>query len=130
MRGDKTRMQSMKKYAVTFGLALSLGLAAPIAAQEKPLSETEEGFSLLEEGMKLFFKGLLSDMEPTLDEMARAMQDLEPMARDLAAMIGDVRNYEPPEQLPNGDIIIRRKPDAPPAPGLPEKTTPQGQIEL
>jgi hypothetical protein len=24
-------------------------------------------------------------------------------------MIGDLRNYHPPEKLPNGDIIIRRK---------------------
>ena len=43
---------------------------------------------------------------------------LEPMVRDLGRMIGDVSNYLPPEQLANGDIIIRRKPGAPPPPNL------------
>jgi hypothetical protein len=59
------------------------------------------------------------------------MKDLEPMARELAALLGDVRNYDPPERLPNGDIIIRRKPGAPPPPPPPGQSEPEPpQIDL
>lgn len=91
----------------------------------------------MERGLRLLFDGLLQDMEPALDEMAKAMKELEPMARQLAELIGDVRYYEPPERLENGDIIIRRKADAPPPPKLPVPeanppvdTAPDGQVDL
>ena len=32
----------------------------------------------------------------------------------MMAVIDDIGNYDMPEFLPNGDIIIRRSPDAPP----------------
>jgi hypothetical protein len=119
----------MKQIASPLILCLVLGVTpAPVSAQDTQ-SDTKEGLSLMERGMKLLFEGLLSEMEPALGEMAEAMKQLEPMARDLAEMIGDVRNYEAPEQLPNGDIIIRRKPGAPPPKLLP-KPEPEGQIEI
>lgn len=37
-------------------------------------------------------------------------------------MVGDIRNYEAPVKLPNGDILIRRRPEP-----LPETET---EIEL
>lgn len=86
--------------------------------------------------MRQLFDGLIQEMEPALGEMADAMKELEPMVKQLADLIGDVRHYEQPERLENGDIIIRRKADAPPPPKLPELAVPpldpapEGQIDL
>ena len=97
-------------------VALCLGLAAtPAFTQEPgggPASDMEEGFSLLEEGTKLLLRGLMSEMEPALRELQGALRELDA--------------YHPPEVLPNGDIIIRRKQplEAPPATGE------GGEVEL
>jgi len=108
----------------------------PLQAQtiEEP-PPPEDGLNLMEEGAKLLFRGLMSEMEPALDEMGRALQDIEPalrqmgpVLRELVAMMGDIENYEAPVRMPNGDILIRRKPGAPP---VPEATPPApGEIEL
>ena len=83
-----------------------------------PKSEIDEGTDLLQQGADLLLQGLRKEMAPALGEMrdslGQAMTDLQPALKDLAAMVGDMRNFEAPEQLPNGDILIRRKADAPP----------------
>ena len=116
-------------------LALIVMLAHPAPAQEPdPATPPEsDGFSLMEEGARLLFQGLMSDMEPALNEMGKALDEMEPVLRDLGPqmaelveMIGDFRNYEPPVQLPNGDILIRRKPEAP----VPDAPDASGGIDL
>ncbi|MBL4812083.1 MAG: hypothetical protein JKX69_06950 [Rhodobacteraceae bacterium] len=109
--------------------------ALPVAAQEAPQQDPdiqvepdaqteEEGFNLMEEGMKLFFQGLLSEMGPAMDEMRDLAEELEPSIRELSLEMGEgfkalldvmdeFRYYEAPEVLDNGDIIIRRRDDAP-----------------
>lgn len=117
-------------------IILGLALATPLAAQEETApapSDTEDGFSLMEEGAKLLFRGLMSEMEPALDEMGRALSEMEPAFQELLALIDDIRNYDPPRVLENGDILIPRKPDAPPPkflPPPPQQEQPQGEIEL
>jgi hypothetical protein len=89
----------------------------------------EEGFSLMQEGARLMFRGILEEMRPALDDLGAMAGDmrerldpaLEMMAREmgpaLLALIGtidSIRYYEAPVILDNGDIIIRRRPDAPP----------------
>ncbi|MEJ6401424.1 AAA+ family ATPase [Yoonia sp. 2307UL14-13] len=103
-------------------LTLALGLSvSPATAQD---GEVEEGFDLMEEGMRLLMRGLMSEMEPaiselrgTLEEMAPEMgaflRDMGPAFAEFLAQVDDFQNYETPEFLPNGDIIIRRKPGAP-----------------
>jgi hypothetical protein len=84
------------KHAIA--LTLCLGLALPAAAQdtgEGGATDMDEGFSLLEEGTRLLLRGLMAEMEPALRELQGALQNLDA--------------YHPPEVLPNGDIIIRRK---------------------
>lgn len=70
-------------------LTLSLWLATPLAAQE------ERGRDLMAEALRLFMQGFMAEMEP-------ALEDLEGFLESFDA-------YHPPEVLPNGDIIIRRK---------------------
>ena len=110
---------------------LAASLAAPAAS--------EEGTSLMEEGAKLFFRGLMSEMEPALRELEGLAEEIEPALRSFAREMGpalqslldeveDWSVYEPPVVLPNGDILLKRRPDAPaPAPRpLPEG----GEIDL
>lgn len=123
-------------------LALSLLLAPPVRAEDAapaPAPEDEdedEGFSLMEEGAKLLLRGLITEMEPAFQEMDKAltemkpmMQELGPRLQELITLIGDIENYNPPEVLPNGDILIRRKVPLVPQYG-PRLPGPNGETEL
>jgi len=105
-------------------------LVAPVAAQE---ADVGEGLTLMEEGARLLFRGLLSEIDPAIedfrdfaDELGPTMrlfaEEMGPALAELMAQVDDLTNYAAPEFLPNGDIIIRRKPDAPEyLPDLPEQ---------
>lgn len=102
--------------------AAALTLAAlPVSSQE---GEIEEGMSLMEQGAQMLLRGLIDEIEPQLDEFEALAEEIGPLAEMLATEMGpgvlemmrDVDSfsfYEPPEILPNGDIILRRRPDAP-----------------
>ncbi|WP_415183417.1 hypothetical protein [Phaeovulum sp.] len=111
----------------------ALILAAPLMADEPPPGEVDQGMGLIEQGTQLLLRGLISEMGPALQEMQKglegAMAEMEPALRHLAAMLGDIRNYEAPVKLPNGDILIRRKPDSP-RPDMEIIPGPRGEIEL
>ncbi len=108
---------------------------APKAAPETtPGGDIDTGSDLVEQGMKLLFRGILNEMGTSLDEMQEGLEDaakdLGPALRQLLALIDDVKNYEAPERLPNGDVIIRRKPGEPAAPDLPKSPgLPESGIE-
>lgn len=91
-------------------LALLL-LAAPARADEagEPILPGEEELRALGEEAEAMLR--------------RFAETLDPMAERLRALIDDMGAYEAPERLPNGDIIIRRKKDAPEPP-------PEGGISL
>lgn len=90
-------------------LALTLALlATPLPAAEE---ETPPLFPNDDELREL---GDLADRW-----LRRFAEGLQPMAERLRELIDDIDAYESPERLPNGDIIIRRKPKAPPAPPPP-----------
>jgi hypothetical protein len=110
--------------------------AQPALAQDPDVTE-DEGLSLMEEGARLFMRGIMSEMEPALDEMRKSMEELGPAFAEFAQSVGpafaelldrvdDIRNYDAPEIMPNGDIIIRRKPDAP----IWEPDPDTGEVEL
>ncbi|MFP7571607.1 hypothetical protein [Marivita sp. S2033] len=100
----------------------------------------EDGTSLMEEGAKLFFKGLGEEMEPALREfenlaeemgpaLRRFARDMGPAMKQLLQEVEDWSAYEPPIKLPNGDILLKRKPEtAPPPEGLPAPD--DGEIDL
>lgn len=67
-------------------------LATPAVAEE---NEFSEGFDLLGQGTRLLMEGLMEEFGPALDGLRQSLSDLDA--------------YHPPEILPNGDIIIRRK---------------------
>ena len=86
---------------IVLRLVLPLALAAaPAAAQEG--ERPGSGPGLVERGVERMMRGLL-------EEMAPAIRDIETTMALLEGVIGQVEQYEAPEMLPNGDIIIRRK---------------------
>ena len=63
-------------------------------------------------------------MEPAITDLREGLEEMGPAFAEFAQSVGpafaemldqvdDFRNYDAPEFLPNGDIVIRRKPDAP-----------------
>ena len=96
------------KRALTLSLCLTLSL--PAAAQEDGESDMAEGLDLLSEGTRLLMEGLIQELAPALEGLREGLSDLNA--------------YHPPEMLPNGDIIIRRK-----AP-IVEDEIPEGGVEL
>jgi hypothetical protein len=116
--------------------ALTVTMALPASAED------EGNKSLMEQGAELFFEGLRQEMEPALDELlglaeqfGPAMQsfiaEMGPALAELADEIEDWSAYEAPEILPNGDIIIRKKPPQDPEiqPEIPEGP-PAGETEI
>jgi len=115
------------KHAFAFCLILLPGLA---------VAEEDRGLTLMERGAQMFMEGILKEMEPAIDnfgdladQMGPALKNFaEEMGPRLGALMEEVEDwslYEAPEILPNGDIIIRRKPDV-------SKETPEEmpQVEL
>jgi len=98
---------------------------SPARAEE----DMQDGFSLIGEGARIILRGLIEEMEPALEDLQGLAEDMAgemgPMMLELRGLIGDMTLYQMPEVLPNGDIIIRRKPAL--APDLPQ---PGDEIEL
>ncbi|WP_240610961.1 AAA+ family ATPase [Oceaniglobus ichthyenteri] len=105
-------MNNMKQIAM---LLLAASLAGPVAAQSSENS-VEEGAEKLNEGARELFRGLLDEIEPAMRDFARQLQELNWKG----LTIKDLDEYEPPEVLPNGDIILRRK-----TPKLPDSEAPE-----
>ena len=100
-------------------------LALPAQDAQPPDSEMDQGMSLLQQGAELFLRGLMTEVQPQMQDMQKGLDDLgakmgsaldqaQPWISALSSMVDDFGYYDPPERLPNGDIIIRRKSDAPP----------------
>ena len=115
----------MKQFA-TFTLCAAL--CAPVSAHAQNKAEPDP--SPMERGLRLFLEGLMDEMGPALERLQDLgpglrdfMMQMGPSLRDLMEEVQDWSVYEAPEILPNGDIIIRRKP---------EETNPkeEGQIDI
>lgn len=108
----------MKHAAIALLIALSPLPALSQETSPAPAPEEGEGPGLMERGLALLFEGFRQEMEPALDEMGKALEQLGPTVAPalerLMALVDDMTNYQMPEMLENGDILIRRKPDAPP----------------
>ncbi len=102
--------------------------AVPSHAEEAPST----GQSLIERGTQLFLEGLMKELEPALDGLAdvgpglrQFAEEMGPALQDLMAHVKDWSAYHPPEILPNGDIILRKR-----VPTAPQDTPEEGTIDL
>lgn len=102
-------------------------LAAPASAQDA------EPDSLMERGLRLFMDGLMEEMEPALRDLEGIARNAAPLLEELQKELGDTLSeldaYHPPEFLPNGDILIRRKEPLDPDLPMPEPNA-DGSIDL
>ncbi len=116
------------KHFAPIALILCLSALPAIAQEETPPDDAGQGYDLMQQGAELFLRGLQSQLEPTITDLGNRAdelrQELAPTLEllsdqmgealtSLLATIDDLSYYEMPEILENGDIIIRRKPDAP-----------------
>jgi hypothetical protein len=70
---------------------------------------------------------------PTAQERLEEMFDrffgrLDPSLDALGTWLGDLGGYHPPEILPNGDILIRRRAQPPAEPFMPEPFLPERSV--
>ena len=103
----------------TFTAAALIAFSPAARAGEHDWSEFEKLLEQFSEDSRTFLQDWLTQLTPMLESLREKVDDLS--------------NYEAPEVLPNGDIIIRRKPDAPAPETGPEETPSapsEGQIEL
>lgn len=124
-------MTGMKRFGA---IAVAICLATPLAAQEEG---EDDGLTLMERGAQLFFEGIMREMEPAMKdleglaermgpEVKRFVDEMGPAFADLMEQVDDFSVYHPPEILPNGDIILRKKtPDE-----MQEDPLEDGEIEL
>lgn len=86
----------MKKRMQALAVAVIVA-TSPVNAQEEspPSNQFEEGFDMLELGTRLLLESLIDELGPAWEE--------------LRMLMNEVNAFHPPEILPNGDIIIRRK---------------------
>jgi hypothetical protein len=71
-------------------------------------------------------QGLVEEFGPPMQSFLREMG---PALAEILEEVEDWSRYEMPEILPNGDIIIRRKPDAVPEPDV-ETAPPSGPTDI
>ncbi|PVA11901.1 hypothetical protein DC366_02940 [Pelagivirga sediminicola] len=116
----------MKQILIAASAAILLASPPAFAEQDPP---PRDGPSLIEEGARMFFEGLMQEARPAMEGMKEMAERLGPQLREFAQEMGpalaeilkdveDLSVYEAPEKLPNGDIIIRRKPESETAPEL------------
>jgi len=81
---------------LTVGLAMAPASGGSDTFGERSLSKT----------LNETLQGLMGQMKPAYEDLVEALKVFEE--------IDSFKNYERPEILPNGDVIIRRREDAPP----------------
>ena len=102
-------------------MSLRLVIPIPLALAASPaLAQDDDSRSLMERGAELFMEGLRQEMAPTLDDLRGMAEQFGPAMQSFLAEMGpalgeileevkDWSAYHPPEILPNGDIILRKK---------------------
>lgn len=102
----------MKQFLIAAIFALMTTMPATAEQPAEP--------NMIEKGARLFFEGLLQELQPGLDDLEgysaevapkvkNLVRDMAPALRQLMAKVQDWSQYHPPEILPNGDIVMRRK---------------------
>lgn len=114
-------MRALAPLILVAALAAAPALAQvyePPKADEAP-KDSPAGDSL-ESGIENFLNNLLGQAQPHLDRLGQDLGDtlgaVGPVFKDIGKLMDDVGNYQAPERLENGDILIRRRADAPPPP--------------
>ena len=91
-------------------LAICGLLALPVQAEEEGLPPpAQENAPLLFDLFERLLQGFMTEVEPQMRELERGFTALEPELQRFLQQLRDMTQYHPPEILPNGDILIRRR---------------------
>lgn len=109
---------------------MAQGLAPAIAQVQTETPESEEAPVLLMDLFDRLLRGFITEIEPQMRELERGFSSLEPELQRFLDEMRGMTQYHPPEVLPNGDILIRRRaqsaPEEAPEPQEEEKAAPSG----
>lgn len=99
----------MRRFMLSFLLAVSLALS--VQAQDSPSPPpSEEAPALpLFDFFERMLRGFITEIEPQMREFERGFEALEPELQGFLERLRGMAQYHPPEVLPNGDILIRRR---------------------
>lgn len=108
---------------------LGMAAAAPRAAladdaKDAPARSLAEALEDLRAGAEALLRGWIDEVEPHLRDLEprgeALAQEMARALRELFEPLGGIGAYHPPEILPNGDIILRRRQPAPEGDSDPE----------
>lgn len=123
----------MKRIVALVVLPVALGLGSPVLSQDQDQDQSPPGGGLekwlddFRDGMGDALGGLQGWAETVGPAMKSFIDEMGPALSDMMDEVKDWSRYETPEMLPNGDIIIRRKPDDPDADPQPHRDLPPGE---
>ncbi|MDO5528914.1 MAG: hypothetical protein Q4F71_05880 [Paracoccus sp. (in: a-proteobacteria)] len=109
-------------------LAQDTGPRPPFAPETPAPHNGAEPPSPFERLLENFASDLFGRFEPHMRGMAeeaeRSFSGIAPALDHIARLVDDIQYYTLPERLENGDIIIRRRDDAPAPPALDDLPAP------
>lgn len=102
-------------------ISVALALASPLAADAPPPAPdngaSEDVPQTLGDLFERLLRGFAEETAPHLRNLERQLQQMEPEIERFWDSLRGMAQYHPPEILPNGDILIRRRqPDDAPSP--------------
>ena len=99
-----------------------LAVSAPVVAQsgaqsyaqsdvqsDAPPPASEPGEPSFMGFLDRMLRGFMTEVEPQMRDLERGLEALEPELQGFLDRMRDMTRYHPPEVLPNGDILIRRR---------------------
>ncbi len=100
----------MRRFALIPVLVFCISFAAPLRAEPDASPPAEDGlaqpfFDLMER----MLRGFMTEIEPQLRDLERGLDALEPQVQNFLDQMRGMTQYHPPEVLPNGDILLRRR---------------------
>ncbi len=95
-------------------LLLAAALALPVQAQDQPAppaedTPAEDTPAPMLDMFERMLRGFMTEIEPQMRELERGLEALEPEIQGFLDRMRGMAQYHPPEVLPNGDILIRRR---------------------
>ncbi|TVS04005.1 MAG: hypothetical protein EA407_04885 [Rhodobacteraceae bacterium] len=90
-------------------ILLCFALTMPAAAHVEEDRLPPENSTPLVDLFERMLRGFMDEAEPHMRELERGLEALEPELDRFLRQFQGMVDYHPPEILPNGDIIIRRR---------------------
>lgn len=130
-------MRQVQALAIVVMLGIAGAVPGPARADDAdapadaPARSLAEALEDLRAGAEALLRGWIDEVEPHLRDLEPKGQalaeDMSRALRELFEPLGGIGAYHPPEILPNGDIILRRRQPEPESETDPE-TDPGGDV--